>query len=99
MTFTSVIRQGALHTHFHDGFRESDHDYLIAFHSNFLSGMYSFRDNEVLLQVGHDVIMISPPGGAARNFYDAFWKSDRDFLIVIQSNFLFAMQGFRDNEF
>jgi len=30
--------------------------------------MYGFRDNEVLLQAGYDVIVISPPGGAARKF-------------------------------
>jgi len=29
--------------------------------------MHGFRDNEVLLQAGYDVIVISPPGGAARN--------------------------------
>jgi len=26
----------------------------MAFHSNFLSGMHGFRDNEVLLQAGYD---------------------------------------------
>jgi len=29
---------------------------------------------------------------------DAFWKSEHDFLIVIRSNFLFVVYGFRDNE-
>jgi len=29
---------------------------------------------------------------------NGFWKSEHDFLIVIQSNFLFVMYGFRDNE-
>jgi len=31
-------------------------------------------------------------------FHGGFWKSDYDFLIVILSNFLSAMHGFRDNE-
>jgi len=53
---------------YHDGFWKSDHDFLIAFHSNFLSAIHGFRDNEVLLQAGFDVIMISPPGGDLRNF-------------------------------
>jgi len=30
------------------------------------SGMHDFRDNEVLLQAGYDVIVITPPGGALR---------------------------------
>jgi len=46
-------------------------DFLIASHSNFLSGMNCFRDNEVLLQAGFDVIVISPPGSAARTFVSA----------------------------
>jgi len=33
------------------------------FHSNFLSVMHGFRDNEVLLPTGNDVIVISPLGG------------------------------------
>jgi len=41
---------------------------LIVSHSNFLSGMHGFRDNEVLLQAGYEVIVISPPGGALRYF-------------------------------
>jgi len=31
----------------HNGFWKSDHDFSIAFHSNYLSGMHGFRDNEV----------------------------------------------------
>jgi len=38
------------------------------FHSNFLSGMHSLRNNEVLLQAECDVIVISPPGGASHWF-------------------------------
>jgi len=30
--------------------------------------MHGFRDKVVLFQAGCDVIVISPPGGAARNF-------------------------------
>jgi len=29
-------------------------------HSNYLSGMHGFQDNEVLLQAEYDVIVISP---------------------------------------
>jgi len=48
-------------------------DFLIVFHINFLSGMHGFRDNEVLLQGGYDVIVTSPPGGASGEFPDGFW--------------------------
>jgi len=33
-----------------------------------LSVMHGFRDNEVLLQAGNDVIVISPPGAALGEF-------------------------------
>jgi len=68
MTSSWFLRQGSLHAILHDGFWKSDHDCLIAFHSNLLSAMNGFRDNEVLLQAGHDVIVISPPEAASRYF-------------------------------
>jgi len=61
---------------------------MIMIHSNFISGMHGYRDNKVSLQAGYDVIVISPSGGASRDFYDGFWKSDHGFLIVINSNCL-----------
>jgi len=71
MTSSSVLRQGALCALFHDGFWKIYHDILIMSHSNFLSGMHGFGNNEVLLQAGYDVIVISPPGGASR---DLSWR-------------------------
>jgi len=68
MTSSWFRRQGALYAIFHDGFWKSDHDLLIVFHINLLSGMYGFRDNEVLLQGGYDVIVISSLGGASGEF-------------------------------
>jgi len=75
------IRQGSLYAILHDGFWKSDHYFLIAFHSNFLSGMYGFRDNEVLLQAGYDVIVIFPPRRALRyitwrNLKEQLWLPD-----------------------
>jgi len=67
MTSSSALRLGALHADFQDGFWKSDHDFLIAFHSNFLSAMHGFRDKVVLFQAGCDDIVISPPGGATRH--------------------------------
>jgi len=68
MTSSSVLRQGALHAHFQDGFWKSEHDFLIGFYSNFLSWMHGFRDLVVLFQAGCGVIATSPLGGAARYF-------------------------------
>jgi len=41
---------------------------MIVIHSNFLYAMDGFRDNEVLLQAGYDVIIISLPMGASGDF-------------------------------
>jgi len=49
--------------------------FLIAFLSNFLSAMHRFRDNEVLLQAGYDVIEICPPGGASVDFFMTDYNS------------------------
>jgi len=67
---------GVLHAIFHDGFWKCDYDFLIAFHSKFLSGMHGFRDNEVLLQGGYDVIIISPLGGVLHRFC---WRNLKEF--------------------
>jgi len=56
MTSLLFIRQG------------SDHDFLIVLHSKFLSEMRDLRDNEVLLQAGYDVIVISSLGGTSSDF-------------------------------
>jgi len=62
------FRQGSLHAILHDKCWKSDHYFLIAFHSNCWSTMHGFRDNEVLLQAGYDVIVSPPLGGAVRTF-------------------------------
>jgi len=49
--------------------------------------MQGFRDNEVLLQAGYDVIMISPLEALQAIFHDGFWKSEYDFLIAFHTNF------------
>jgi len=49
--------------------------------------MHGFRDNEVLLEAGYDIIVISPLGKLYAIFHDGFWKSDHDFLLVISGNF------------
>jgi len=77
---------------------KSDHNFSIAFHSNFLSAMHGFRDNEALLQARYDVIVNSPPGALHAIFHDGLWKSDHDFFIAFYNNFLVAVHGFRDNE-
>jgi len=98
MTSSSVLRQGTLHTLFRDRFWKSNHSFQLMIQSNFLATMHGFRDNEVVLSTGYDVIVSPPPEGAAHPFYEGFWKSDHDFLIAFHRNFLSAMHGFRDNE-
>jgi len=82
MTSSWFLCQGVLQAIFHDGFWKSDHDFLIVFHSNFLSAMHGFRDNEVLLQAGYDVIVISPLGAFQAIFHDGFRENYHDFLMV-----------------
>jgi len=69
-----------LHANYHDGFWKSDHYFLIAFHCNFLCGMHGFQDEVVIFEAACDVIMISLPGGVARNFLIA--DSERATLIL-----------------
>jgi len=45
---------------------------MIVIHSNFLYAMHGFRDNEVLLQTGYDVIVRPPPGALQAIFHDGF---------------------------
>jgi len=98
MTSSWFLRQGSLHAILHNGFWQSDHDFQIAFHSNFLSGMHGFQENEVLLQAGYDVIVISPQGAIYAILHDGIWKSDHDFLIAFHNNFSSGMHIFRDNK-
>jgi len=79
MTSSWFRRKGALQAIFHDEFRKSEHDFPIVFHINFLSGVHGFRDNEVLLPTGYDVIVISPLGEFHTLFVDGIWKSDPQF--------------------
>jgi len=91
------LRQGSLYAILHDGFWKSDHDFLIAFYSNFLSRMHGFLDNEVLLQVNMSSSWFLRQGMLYAILHDGFWKSDYDFLIALYSNFSSGMHGFRDN--
>jgi len=59
---------GIASANFHHGLWQSDHYFLIAFHSNFLSGMHGFRDNDVLLPTGYDVIALFPLGSVSHRF-------------------------------
>jgi len=74
-----IYSPGGTASTFFDWFWKSDHNILIVFHSKFLSDMHGFRDNEILLQTGYDVIVISPTGGAARNF----WIADAEMVTPI----------------
>jgi len=92
-----VISPRVLHAILYDRFWKSDHDFLMAFRSNFLPVMHGFWDNKMLSQAGYDVIVISLWVLYAI-LYDWFWKSDYDFPMAFRTNFLSGMHGFRDNE-
>jgi len=96
MTSSWFRRLGALNAIFNDWFWKSDHDFLMAFYTNFLSRMHGFRDNEVSLQDGYDVIVISTLGSASGEFSRRILK-ERPW--VPDTNFLSRMHGFRDNKF
>jgi len=74
MTSSWFLSQGALHAIFNDGFWKSDHDFLIALHNNFLSGMRGFRDNDQF-NCGNDVIVISLLRGVKHRFC---WQNLKD---------------------
>jgi len=92
-----ISPQRALHAIFQDRFWRSDRDFPIAFYSNFFVTMHGFRDNEVLLQTGYDVMVISPLGGDSGDFDGGFWKSDYDFLLVVNGNFCPNSNGLEVN--
>jgi len=96
MTSLLFLRQGLLHAILHDGFWKGDHDFLIAFHSNFLSVMHGFRYiNEVLLQGGYDVIVISPPGGTSSCFTWRILKGRPRLHIDVQLTLFVYLERFR----
>jgi len=97
MTISSVFRQGTLHTLFHDEFWKSDHDFQFMIQSNILANTHCFRVNEVVLQIGYDVI-VSPQPGMLYEIFMTDCESEHDFLIVNLSDILSAMHGFRENE-
>ena len=68
MTSSMYLRWGALCTILNDGIRKGENGFLLVFDSNLTSIMHCFRDNDVFLQTGNDVMVIPPLGGAARSF-------------------------------
>jgi len=85
MTSTSVLRQGALQAIFRDEFWKSEHDFLIVFHIIFWTGMHGFRDNEILLPTGYDVIVISPLEVVSHRFC---WRNLKEWPQFLNHNSL-----------
>jgi len=72
-----IFPSRALHAVFHDGFWKSDHDLLIAFHSNFCAVIHDSRDSEILFQTGFDVIFSPPLEDVFHTcFVDGVWMCD-----------------------
>jgi len=98
MTSSWFGRRKALHAIFYDGFWKSDHNFLIAFHSNFYLGCMVSEIARFNCKPGMTSSWFLRLGALQMIIQDEFWKNEHDFLIVLQSNFLFVMHGFRDNE-
>jgi len=95
MSSSSVLREGALHAPFYDWLWKSDHDFVIAFHSNFYLGCIS-EITRFYCKPDMTSLWILRQGALHAFFHDCFWKIDHDLMIVIYSNFLSVMLGFRD---
>jgi len=67
-------------------------------HCNFLSAKRGFQDNEVFCKPDMTSSWFGRKGALRAILHDAFWKSDHDFLIVIDSNFVSGLHGFWDNK-
>ena len=52
---------GAVYNNPNDGIRKSENGCLFLFNSNYISIMHRFRDNDVYLQTGNDVMVLCPP--------------------------------------
>jgi len=55
--------------------------------------MHGFRDNEVLLQAGYDVIVISPQRSLYAILHNGFWKNDPDFIFIFIWHLLSILNG------
>ena len=62
-----MIEKLLWNTKFDYGSRKGDHDFLFVFYSNSTSFMYRFRESDVFLQTGNDVVVIYALGGAVRS--------------------------------
>ena len=63
----SPLGGAVLCTVLNDGMWKGNNGFLLVFNSNFTSIMHCFRDNDVFLQTGNDVMVIPPLGGAVRS--------------------------------
>ena len=68
------------------------------FNGNYTSIIHHFRDIEVFLLAGNDVIAISPLGGAVGDLSLRILKNDLDFIIVFNGNYTSIIHHFRDIE-
>jgi len=98
MTSSWFLRQGALQAIFYDGFWMSNYDFMIVIHSNFSLRCMVSEITRFYCKPDMTSSWFRHEGTLHAFFHDGFWKSDHDFLIVIHSNCLSAMHGFRFNE-
>ena len=68
MTSSKHLRLGAPCSVLNDEIWKGSYEFQLVFYSNFTSILHRFRDNDVFLQTGDDVMVIPPLGGAVRSF-------------------------------
>jgi len=98
MTSLWFLRQGALHTHFRDGFWRSDHDFLIASHCNFYLGCMVFEIKWFYFKPYVTSSWFLRQGALHAIFWLRFWKGDPDFILVLYCYHTSIVHRFRFNE-
>jgi len=96
MTSSWFLRQGELYAISHDGFWKSDHDFLIAFHSDFYLGCMVSEITRFSCKPDMTSSWFLRQGALYAISHDGCWKSN--FLVSSRINFLSRMHGFGDNE-
>jgi len=97
MMSSSVLRQGALKTLFHEGFWKSDHNFLIAFHSKFYLRCMISKITRFYCKPNMTSSWFLRQGALHAILDYRFWKGDPDFILVLYCNYTSIVHRFRFN--
>jgi len=88
-----VKRDRSLHAILHDRFWKSDHDFLIAFNSNFYLGCMVFEITRFYCKPDMTSSLFIHQGAPHAILIDGFWKGDPDFIFMFNWFFLSILNG------